>query len=132
MENNSKVPTPGPWKWGSGWQELESDPRDFRKEFTGPKYADLSLRGADNKTIIGIGIDHWNIEWDSKNELADFTNADRALIAAAPELLNALKGMQIVYAEYVALHPDALSKSFEIVTDMVRAMNAAISKAEGK
>ncbi len=83
-----------PWKWGSGWQELKNNPIDVSKDYSGPKYADLSLNGADKQTILGLRIDHYEVEWDSKNHLEDCTDEARALIVAAVNLLDALPALK--------------------------------------
>jgi len=113
--------TPGPWQWGDGWKELETNPRDPNHEYTGPKYADIGLNGPDKRNpIIPIRVDHYEIEWDSANDLLDLTPANRALIAAAPDLLEACKAMvSCEYGTQKALEAGRLCRN-------------AIKKAEGR
>ena len=101
---NTLTPTPGPWK-------LERDLRGF-----------LSLRG-DDDTFIG-DICH------DQDEPSQVETANAILLAAAPDLLAALKeardwnNADIQWLE--ALPPDlAMLKARR------KALNTAISKAEG-
>ena len=119
--------TPGPWTWGDGWKDWDKHPWDVNQEYSGPKYADIALN-ARGRQIIPLRIDHYDIEWDSANGIGDFKPADRALIAAAPELLEALKALYACFDDEGELREefqDQLSTAFE------RA-DWAILKAEGR
>jgi hypothetical protein len=125
METKGQVKhTPGPWAWGDGFEELETNPRNMNEEYSGPKYADIGLYGLNGETIIGLRIDHHSIEWDSKNELDDLSAADRALIAAAPELLAACKAVLIPLQDKPMTRAETLA--------LKQVVAAAIAKAEGR
>jgi hypothetical protein len=55
-------------------------------EFEGAdKYADLMLRGRDDRTIVALRIDHYEPIWDCATPQDEPNEADRAFIAHAPE-----------------------------------------------
>ena len=83
--------TPGPWKWSKDWTKVAN-----RGEEITVKYASLCLFGGDGREIIPLRVDHYNIMYDGY--VADFKEADRRLIAAAPDLLSAL-GMLVKMIE---------------------------------
>lgn len=83
--------TRGPWHWGHDWKVWDATPWNTREEYSGPKYADIALYGANGREVIPVRIDHYEVLWDAHNGIGDLLPADRALIAAAPELLRALK-----------------------------------------
>ena len=116
--------TPGPWVWGDGWEEIKFDPIDPDDEFSGPKYADLELKSKTGTVIMPLYIDHYATEWNgSLNELSD---ADRALIAAAPDLYNAC-------AEALrAVNDDVAGDQNAAITRAMHTCYAALRKAEGK
>ena len=56
--------------------------------------------------------------------------ANAKLIAAAPELLEACHGVDVLYSEMQAALPSVVgTKSFDLITDAVRKARAAIKKA---
>lgn len=110
--------TPGPWevfiddsggKW-SGWP--------------------LSIGAAydDDKFVVRTG-GQWPYEWDRKTSQSEAV-ANAHLIAAAPDLLDAVKGMVSMYVELVE-SGDAGFWDAEKVLEVIAA-RAAISKAEGR
>jgi hypothetical protein len=120
MSNEQNKPgfTPGPWKWCEGWSELPYaiDPDD---EFAGPKYADLALMGGDTQ-IIPLGVDHYDYIFDACGVHANaISEADRNLIAAAPDLYETLEGMLVAWCG---------PKKSPIIEDA----KAALAKARGE
>lgn len=108
--------TPGPW-----WLGVSGRPEDGPRplDYTGPGYFDNpAIFGADGTEIVGCD------EYDVLGK-----PEDRALIVAAPELLEALRNL-------VAWHEQSdqgsiwgqLAKIGELYADA----SAAIAKAEGK
>jgi hypothetical protein len=82
-------------------------------------HTDDTLVGADAVVIDGIPF--------IDNE------ADFRLIAAAPDLLEACRGIETVYAELSAALPDTVANgAFDSVTAAVKAARAAVAKAEGR
>ena len=73
--------TPGPWHWGKGFSDINQ------------MYAECQLFGGPvHSVIIPIRIDHHEPVWDIDQEQPGTvfpSAADRALIAAAPALLDA-------------------------------------------
>ena len=81
--------TPGPWSWGDDWRVPDEIGTVYFSDGENPaikKYMDLELRGP-NGTVIPIRIDHYEVIYDGE----PIRKADRALIAAAPDLLDAAK-----------------------------------------
>lgn len=85
--------TPGPWKWGTDWDKFQIDPE------TGDpteKYLDIALRSeslfihGQGAMVIPVRVDHYGVELDYAGD-EPFSKADRALLAAAPDLLEALR-----------------------------------------
>lgn len=66
---------------------------------------------------------------DEKVHLENVANAH--LIAAAPELLEACKWVESIYAEYMRLNPNPNNDGFRIVTEGVSQIRKAIAKAKG-
>lgn len=81
--------TPGPWKWGDGFAEI-ADPSDTYDDTKLPKYADCSLVDPHGRDIIPIRIDHGQPIWDIETDDVRPNAADRALIAAAPFMYEAI------------------------------------------
>lgn len=109
--------TPGPWKWGDAYEQYEREPWG-NKDYDGPKYADMRLV-AGNTEILPIRIDHHEIIWDSANGLGDLSKANRALIAAAPDLLE-LARLGLELAESVQANWDLeLQGKASLDTNMV-------------
>ena len=90
QSESSKVrgPTPGPWTWLGGLEEIAHDPEEG---FT-QKYGGLELKDAEGKTLLGWRVDHFVAYWEDVP-----SEANARLIAAAPALLEALEKM-IAYA----------------------------------
>ena len=83
--------TPGPWSWGDDWRVPDEIGTVYFSDGENPaikKYMDLALRGPSG-TVIPIRIDHYEVIYDGK----PISKADRALIAAAPDLLAALEAI---------------------------------------
>lgn len=102
---NTQKHTPGPWK-------IETAPNRFGKDFTGVS------------TVCDFGHDQWaNLALCANNGMNGDANA--RLIAAAPDLLEALKYAERMLDSYktthVGVHHAALEKA-----------RAAIAKAEGR
>jgi len=103
IEARLKAATPGPWTWGDGWRDLIYLGPD---QFEGAdKYADLQLTGRDQRTIIGIRIDHYEPIWDTATPADEPNEADREFIAHAPADVAAL--VEHVKALRAALQPFA-------------------------
>lgn len=83
--------TPGPWYWGDDWSSFDGEIE---------KYMDFQLYGAGGVEIIPIRVDHRDFMWDTPAPDLHPRKFDRALIAAAPELLKSLKEM-VRYADSV-------------------------------
>jgi len=83
--------TPGPWKWGPDWGEVNGKPDGFDEGYDAgvPKYGDLRLVGRDGSVILPIRLDHYRVIWDQYP--IHLSEADAHLIASAPELLADLK-----------------------------------------
>ena len=119
--------TPGPWTWGEDWPTIDKlgtvyNDEDVEGEKI-DKYMDLQLYGKDGKEIIPVRIDHYEVIWDGD----PIKPEDRRLIAAAPDLLVALKAMRFEIEEIAPrldLYPDSLGEA-------MNQADAAISKAEG-
>ena len=96
--------TPGPWKFGF--------------ESVDPEWAIVTIEG---------GLIIANVNADHRQE------ANARLIAAAPDLLEAAHGVDVLYAELQAALPKiANTRAMDIVQDAVRKARAAIAKAEGR
>ena len=74
--------TPGPWKWDAGAATCAEQVENMY-EYEGEKFLDVGLRGEDGKEVIPLRIDHHSLEYDGDW----ISDADRRLIAAAPEML---------------------------------------------
>ena len=99
----------------------------------GPWTADVHIpRGsADGEWRIHAGRE-WVALLNDAND-ADETEPNARLIAAAPELLEAARGVDVLYAELQAALPAiANTPAFDIVQEAVRRARAAIAKAEGR
>jgi hypothetical protein len=113
--------TPGPWTFGL--HELDEELRQFRVtekpfDYRGPGFYDNpSIYGANGEEIVGC------------DEYYAFSGpADARLIAAAPELLEALRALVHYAAENSA---GVLSCYEEYQADEIKNARAAIAKAEG-
>jgi len=117
--------TPGPWYWGDGWDHRppadEDEPRP-----SNTKYADCQLYGADDAVIIPIRYDHYEPIWDIDDEECP-SKEDRALMAAAPDLLDALK--QAASALEIAAEEPTSNPAYYV--HKAKEARAAIAKAEG-
>ena len=117
--------TPGPWNWGDGWNAIDKGGSMYSSDGEGnphiEKYMDLQLMGGTTH-IIPLRIDHYSVGYDGD----PITPADRALIAAAPELLAALKVAQDVLSKTRLASSDQNPKGFR---DLI---GAAIAKASIK
>lgn len=74
--------TPGQWEWEDDWTDIDAGAR--------PKYADLRLTGFNDRTVIPLSIDHYDMELRGP-----VSPADRALIAYVrthlPEIIERLE-----------------------------------------
>lgn len=116
--------TPGPWRWGGGWHDAVEGARlqeETDDEFAGPKYADCGLY-AGEKPLLPIGLDHYRPHFDG--DFTELSDADRNLIAAAPDLLEACK-MSLRMAE-----PYEGCVGCEPQEDLCGTLRSAIAKAE--
>ena len=57
---------------------------------------------------------------------------DAQLIASAPDMYEALKDIDMLYAEYTGLKPEPLTESWNLVQSIVQKYHKALAKAEGK
>lgn len=81
------------------------------------KYLDLQLYGPNDVEVIPVRVDHWDAILDGT-----ITEPDRNLIAAAPDLYEALKKQMCdCFDEYSERRPDAPCSRCR-----------AIAKAEGR
>ena len=105
--------TPGPWRW-------VRDPRKIECEYT--EGAMLKLVGQNDGEICNFGDDHQYYP----TEGTEPDEADARLIAAAPELLEALKALLDM--------PAACYADIEVLENIRRreAALAVLAKAEGK
>ena len=84
--------TAGPWKWQSDALDLDEVDELFQCEYPDGlrKYMDIGLvGGARGVDIIPLRIDHYDLEYDGDW----ISKADRDLIAAAPDMLEALEAV---------------------------------------
>ena len=110
--------TPGPWKWGDGWEREHN----FEEgSGTCDKYMDMRLWGADGSEIIPIRIDHYEPEWDCPYDCETPNKADRDLIVAAPDLLEACKALKSIIDNCEPYSEEAINQA-----------GVAIKKAEGE
>lgn len=106
--------TPGPWTWGADWPEISAADTPGNYDGIPIKYADLALRGAGKKPIIPVRVDHYDIEWDGY--ACEFTDADRALIAAAPEMYAALEAVVAHYSASLDYRPPYVAAALKALT----------------
>ena len=86
----------------------------------------LRLLGKDDVEVIPVRVDHHEVIIDS-SDVGDFiTKDDRALIAAAPDLLS----MLIRADDFIWLTSHAMTTSEEVIS-FRSDIRAAIAKAEG-
>jgi len=97
--------------------------------FTEELGANFSMIAGSGNVICGMVNP---IESDTYNKELATMRADANLICSAPLMYEALKGVNLLYAEYMAFNPDPTTKTFELITSAIRDIRAAISKAEGK
>jgi hypothetical protein len=79
------------WHWAEGWTK-ESIGTD--NERSGEKYADLGLYDDNDKCLIPLRIDHFDIIFDARRSTEMIPHEVRRLIELAPELLRALKELR--------------------------------------
>ena len=121
--------TPGQWRW--------------TKQFTG-QWALMTGRSLLVMDFVRQGMNGAQPRFSDRNgeprgglmhkaeDLDLATHPDATLIAAAPDLLEACKGVDEVYAALQSALPViAGTSSFDVVTEAVRKARAAIAKAEG-
>ena len=125
-------------EWVSGWGGGVSGPKT--PAIGGPTvrdallYIDWVKRGYASPdperyyTIVSCGDETVAIIPGEKEE----RTANAHLIAAAPDLLEALTGIEPLYAEYMALHPDPNDPAFELVIKIVQSARAVIKQAKGE
>ena len=122
--------TPGPWHWKEdGWTAADAGGSLYFSDGEGnqliDKYMGLQLM-AGEKEIIPIRIDHWQVIYDGD----PISSADRRLIAAAPELLAALRDLREHFLwRYMRTKKEGVDYD---VPAQVLAADAAIAKAEGE
>lgn len=128
--------SPAPWTWQDGFVDI----RD--------KYADCRLLAADGSEVLPIRMDHHDPIWDVDPGITDDGDEsepvikpspeDRALLAAAPDLLAALEGLALAnHHGYSASTADRLGLTAEFLSGGVPSLgralwkraNAAIAKA---
>ena len=121
--------TPGPWTWGGGWEDPATfgDPED---ELSGEKYADLRLLGAGGVEVVPLRIDHHDFLFDAERNREAIRPEDRRLIAAAPDLLEALR--ELIAAGQFCVDSDDDIKGMLRLGTATNAADAAIAKAEGR
>ena len=118
--------TPGPWHWKEdGWTAADAGGSLYFSDGEGnqliDKYMGLQLM-AGEKEIIPIRIDHWQVIYDGD----PISSADRRLIAAAPELLEALQALT------GGLWIEQQAEERDFVRAHLKAARAAIAKATGE
>lgn len=110
--------TPGPWKWNEDdWSLFERNEEDEDVQ----KYLDLRLTGEHGIDIIPIRVDHQEYILDTSVTCAEPKRADRDLIAAAPDLYDALEAMILSYEYEASMDNPALLQA-----------KAALAKARGE
>lgn len=115
--------TPGPWR------ALDTD---FNLDIRAAVAGNLPGCGLSLKCVLGPGsrsIAHVDAIYDGKRQL-DVEEANASLIAAAPDLLAALKSLAASY-EAVA-KTSVLERIGEVSHPDLDTANAAIAKAQGK
>ena len=84
--------TPGPWAWDeTNWRKIDAGGTVFSEDGKNAhveKFMDLQLQ-AGKIPVIPIRIDHYTVIYDGN----PISPANRALIAAAPDLYAALEAM---------------------------------------
>jgi hypothetical protein len=113
--------TPGPWVWTNG-----SEPIDISTYESPGYYNNPELRGANDEMVVGC--DEYWIVGPCLDEAQMVANA--RLIAAAPDLLKALKAMVAWYAKRDE-DSDELCPTHEQEGEVQRAL-AVIAKASGE
>ena len=113
--------TPGPWEWGDGWGREHNFGEGSE---SCDKYMDMRLWGANGSEIIPIRIDHYEPEWDCPYDCEMPNKADRKLIAAAPDLMDAA---QALIADVRKRYPGE-----ELRCPYMQALDKAIAKAENR
>ena len=97
--------TPGPWTWGESYNGLYGS-------------------GKDNEVLRFAPYEGMYLDWGSKSR-----DANARLIAAAPELLEALKKISAIEDLERCGDWEEIEQAREIAREIA---NAAIKKAEGK
>lgn len=106
------------WRWANGWKEWV-DPEDGGDRQSEEKYLDLGLYDANGRALLPLRIDHYRLHVDS--DLSLLSENERALIAAAPDLLQACRMVLEMAVAWQPLTPGDIAE-----------VKAAIAKAEGK
>jgi hypothetical protein len=126
MSDETVMHTPGPWRavaqGGSSTVVCPSKPR--RNDTRIPAY------GYDESNGHCVGYPFINDDGSTRLDFVDFSHADARLIAAAPELLAALKSIVPAFntARIIMQDKEARDLAGEIVAEG----RAAIAKAEGR
>lgn len=74
----------------------------------------------------------WVIATDDELVCREARHINAHLISAAPDMYEALRGMEVLYTEYCQLNPDPNTESWDIIQEIIRQERKAIAKAEGK
>ncbi len=98
MRKMDKAASPGPWKWGDGWERIESMEVDDEGQWP-KKYMDLRLRAAGDHVLLGLRIDHYSEMWDSDHPAHEMTRADRDLITKFRNALPVLTELVVLVEE---------------------------------
>lgn len=111
---NTSAHTPGPWFWAL---DADNQPTSLRQSGSG----DTVIHPQAEQSDYGLSSHEWN----------DVSEADARLIAAAPDLLEALKALVNNYEGVCGNLPFGMMGRSQIAEDPAPA-RAAIAKAEGR
>ncbi len=107
--------TPGPWIHPTGV---------FANETGGP-----SIQSADGDLIAAVAV----VDADLDDETNERRLADAHLIAAAPEMLAALRTQRPIIQKMIRIAQDRMDKFLlNEATEALEALDAAIAKARGE